>query len=352
MGFGIASTQAMPAVRTVQSLLNVAQGALSWSSPTFQNKCFNLVLTEAGKSLETQLARTAFNGEGVLFGEVNGIAFEKSCDAVGFFFRYGADRTRPPYMIASDAFEAGQTAFRFTNPPGNPPHANLLLLQADKPDIRIFRQRPHTKKGAKQPTLYEHYLTVGFSQNFGRWMMLPEDATSEESVSHAEQNRILGALTECGWYTGRIAEAVQMKPDNLRDRLEKYGIAAPDRQETNLQTAINQKFARMIAAALRQTDGDNLRASRLLGMSLRALSYKTRELGALIDEADRRGDLPVTVVTLREVCETIEEEMIRNALKKTSGNRTEAAKILEISHKKLLYKIREYGIHIPASNDQ
>jgi two-component system response regulator AtoC len=40
----------------------------------------------------------------------------------------------------------------------------------------------------------------------------------------------------------------------------------------------------------------------------------------------------------------IEEELIRRALKQTSGNRTAAAKVLEISHRALLYKIKEYGI--------
>lgn len=40
----------------------------------------------------------------------------------------------------------------------------------------------------------------------------------------------------------------------------------------------------------------------------------------------------------------MEEELIRKALKKTSGNRTQASKILEISHPALLSKIKEYGI--------
>jgi len=40
----------------------------------------------------------------------------------------------------------------------------------------------------------------------------------------------------------------------------------------------------------------------------------------------------------------VEEELIRKALAATGGNRTNAAKILEISHRALLYKIKEYGI--------
>jgi two-component system response regulator AtoC len=42
----------------------------------------------------------------------------------------------------------------------------------------------------------------------------------------------------------------------------------------------------------------------------------------------------------------LEKELIRKALQKTGGNRTRAAKLLEISHRALLYKIKEYGISL------
>ena len=40
----------------------------------------------------------------------------------------------------------------------------------------------------------------------------------------------------------------------------------------------------------------------------------------------------------------MEQALIRRALERTGGNRTAAAKILELSHRALLYKIKEYGI--------
>ena len=40
----------------------------------------------------------------------------------------------------------------------------------------------------------------------------------------------------------------------------------------------------------------------------------------------------------------VEAELIRRALRKTGGNRTEASKILEISHRTLLYKLKDYHI--------
>jgi two-component system response regulator AtoC len=40
----------------------------------------------------------------------------------------------------------------------------------------------------------------------------------------------------------------------------------------------------------------------------------------------------------------MERDLIGKALEKTKGNRTHAARLLEISHRTLLYKIEEYGI--------
>jgi two-component system response regulator AtoC len=51
------------------------------------------------------------------------------------------------------------------------------------------------------------------------------------------------------------------------------------------------------------------------------------------------GDLSIKRASRRS-----EESLIRRALERTKGNRTRAADLLEISHRALLYKIREYGI--------
>jgi two-component system response regulator AtoC len=48
--------------------------------------------------------------------------------------------------------------------------------------------------------------------------------------------------------------------------------------------------------------------------------------------------------SLKRATRTLEEQYIRAALRKTRGNRTRAAELLEISHRALLYKIKEYGI--------
>jgi two-component system response regulator AtoC len=49
-------------------------------------------------------------------------------------------------------------------------------------------------------------------------------------------------------------------------------------------------------------------------------------------------------LSIKEWSREIEKRLILKALERTEGNRTKAARLLEISHRALLYKIREYGI--------
>ena len=49
-------------------------------------------------------------------------------------------------------------------------------------------------------------------------------------------------------------------------------------------------------------------------------------------------------LSVKKATRILEADLIRRALKKTGGNRSQASRILEISHPALLSKIREYGI--------
>lgn len=49
-------------------------------------------------------------------------------------------------------------------------------------------------------------------------------------------------------------------------------------------------------------------------------------------------------LSIKKVTRIIEETLIRRALQKTKGNRTRAAELLELSHRALLYKIKEYKL--------
>jgi len=49
-------------------------------------------------------------------------------------------------------------------------------------------------------------------------------------------------------------------------------------------------------------------------------------------------------LSIKKATRTLEQDLIKRALVVTAGNRTNAAKLLEISHRALLYKMKEYGI--------
>ena len=54
--------------------------------------------------------------------------------------------------------------------------------------------------------------------------------------------------------------------------------------------------------------------------------------------------LPDEEYSIKKASKSLEINLIQKALRKTKGNHTHAARLLEISHRALLYKIKEYGI--------
>ncbi|MDP9150272.1 MAG: sigma-54 dependent transcriptional regulator, partial [Myxococcota bacterium] len=87
----------------------------------------------------------------------------------------------------------------------------------------------------------------------------------------------------------------------------------------------------------------------------------TLERAMVLAEADvlQTGDLPERIrdaldavhvhlasgeLSVKKTTAAIEQILIRRALQKTKGNRTRAADLLEISHRALLYKIKDYKI--------
>ena len=54
--------------------------------------------------------------------------------------------------------------------------------------------------------------------------------------------------------------------------------------------------------------------------------------------------LPDEECSIKKASKSLEINLIKKALKKTKGNHTHAARVLEISHRALLYKIKEYEI--------
>jgi two-component system response regulator AtoC len=68
------------------------------------------------------------------------------------------------------------------------------------------------------------------------------------------------------------------------------------------------------------------------------------QLGGEGGEITYSPQLPAGNFSIKQAEVELEKELIRRALEKTGGNRTHAARLLEISPRALLYKLKEYGI--------
>ncbi len=80
------------------------------------------------------------------------------------------------------------------------------------------------------------------------------------------------------------------------------------------------------------------------------LSEGDQIVAADLPERVREAQDPVQMqlasgeLSVKKTMRVIEEILIRRALQKTKGNRTKAAELLEISHRALLYKIKDYQV--------
>ncbi len=96
-----------------------------------------------------------------------------------------------------------------------------------------------------------------------------------------------------------------------------------------------------IEHAMVLAEGEILNASDF-SERLRASHLGDRKPCAELDPV--QAHLASGELSIKKTTQLIEEVLIRRALQKTQGNRTRAAAILEISHRALLYKIKDYKI--------
>jgi two-component system response regulator AtoC len=67
-------------------------------------------------------------------------------------------------------------------------------------------------------------------------------------------------------------------------------------------------------------------------------------LGTVMTVRPPVADLDTDGLSIKKATRELEADLIKRALEATGGNRTNAAKLLEISHRALLYKMKDYGI--------
>ena len=115
-----------------------------------------------------------------------------------------------------------------------------------------------------------------------------------------------------------MGKPVRCVSDEVLDRLIAYSWPGNVRELEN-----------MIERAVILTDGETIEMSALPPMASIEPGSPTH---AEFDFCMKRGR------------QRFEADLIRRALVETGGNRTHAAKLLEISHRALLYKVKDYGI--------
>jgi two-component system, NtrC family, response regulator AtoC len=97
-----------------------------------------------------------------------------------------------------------------------------------------------------------------------------------------------------------------------------------------------RELENVIERAVVLADGPIGRDARVIDVDYLGTVMNVRLPGA-------SGGDPGTL-SIKKATREIEQDLIRRALGVTQGNRTNAAKLLEISHRALLYKMKDYGI--------
>jgi two-component system response regulator AtoC len=139
----------------------------------------------------------------------------------------------------------------------------------------------------------------------------------------------------------------------LRNRVEDIGMLAEhfiSRCNERLGTEVRGLDPKAKKLLLRYHWPGNVR--ELENMMERAVVLSDTEVLGPEDLPDRLREptnpiaqsLASGELSIKKTARYMEETLIRKALEKTGGNRTAAAKLLEISHRALLYKIKDYGI--------
>jgi two-component system response regulator AtoC len=84
-------------------------------------------------------------------------------------------------------------------------------------------------------------------------------------------------------------------------------------------------------------EGENINVSAL------PPAVREKMVSASLGTALKKG-IYSDSLSIKKAARDMEEYLIRRALERSHGNRTHAAELLELSHRALLYKIKEYGI--------
>ena len=129
-----------------------------------------------------------------------------------------------------------------------------------------------------------------------------------------------------GHFRELLSKNVRRVSDDALERLVAYDWPGNVRELENL-----------IERAVILTDGDVIEVGALPAAVQTGASGRGRKVGST--PAGGMEDF-----SMKRARQIFEAELIRRALAQTGGNRTHAARLLEISHRALLYKLKDYDI--------
>ena len=133
-----------------------------------------------------------------------------------------------------------------------------------------------------------------------------------------------------------IPELVRHVMKDVNERLGlRIGSVAPGAMRLLMEYAWPgnvRELENVVERAMILTEGETLDVAQLPA-NIRAPGDGANS--ALEDDLD---------LSVKRRTEALERSLIERALRQTGGNRTRAARLLELSHRALLYKIREYGL--------
>jgi two-component system, NtrC family, response regulator AtoC len=172
----------------------------------------------------------------------------------------------------------------------------------------------------------------------------------------AATHRDLGAEAKAGRFRDDLFYRINVLPiaiPPLRARREDINLLIDhfvERNNARLGTQVRGISAEARKLLLEYAWPGNVR--ELENTIERAMVLSESDVLEAHDLPDRIRDAldPVQVqlatgeLSIKKTTAAIEEILIRRALQKTKGNRTRAAEVLEISHRALLYKIKDYKI--------
>ncbi|UCG14791.1 MAG: sigma-54-dependent Fis family transcriptional regulator [Deltaproteobacteria bacterium] len=149
---------------------------------------------------------------------------------------------------------------------------------------------------------------------------------------------------------------VNVRVPSLRERREDIPLLLPhfvEKTNLRLQTQVEGASAAVVRALQRYDWPGNVRElENVIEHAIVMAGGSAIEVEDLPDTFQSFQSRPQytevltddETLSIKEASRRLEKTLIQRALQKTGGNRTQAAKILEISHPALLYKIKSYGL--------